>query len=81
LRQSVGPIWQSEGSQSTHCTLNTVVDGMDGDPDRAVATSLLLILRNESPVSVASLSFITQQLVRVDSHWLIKRRSVRSGMG
>lgn len=26
-----------------------------------------------------SLSFITQQLTRVDSRWLIERRSVRSG--
>ncbi len=78
LRKSVGPIWESEGPMSTHCTLNIVVDGVGGEPDCAIATSLLLILRNESPVSVASLSFISQHLIRVDSHWLIKRRTVRS---
>jgi hypothetical protein len=79
LRQSVGPIWESEGSRSTHCTLNAVVDGVEGNQDRAIVTSLLIILHNESPVSVASLSFISQHLVRVDSRWLIARRSVRSG--
>lgn len=81
LRQSVGPIWESEGPTSTHCTLNAVVDGVDGEPDRAVVTSQLMILRNESSASIASLSFITQHLVRVDSRWLIERRSVRSGAG
>ena len=81
LRESVGPIWESEGPMSTHVTLNAVVDGLDHDPNRTVVTSQLMILRNESPVSIASLSFITQHLVRVGSHWLIERRSVRSGPG
>jgi ketosteroid isomerase-like protein len=81
LRESVGPIWASEGPVSTHATLNAVVDGVDGDPDRAVVTSQLMILRSESPVSIASLSFIAQHLVRVGSLWLIERRSVRSGPG
>jgi ketosteroid isomerase-like protein len=77
LRGSIGPIWESEGTSSTHITVNAVVDDVEGDPDRAVVTSLLLILRNE-PVSILSLSPITQYLVRVDSHWLIERRSVQS---
>jgi hypothetical protein len=63
---------------STHITLNAVVDGVEAHPDRAIATSLLMILRNESPVSIANLSCIIQRLVKVDSHWLIERRSVRS---
>jgi ketosteroid isomerase-like protein len=79
LRESVGPIWASEGPMSTHVTLNAVVNEVNGDPDRAVVKSQLMILRNESRVSIASLSFITQHLVRVGSHWLIERRSVRSG--
>jgi ketosteroid isomerase-like protein len=79
LRQSVNPIWASEGPMRTHCTLNAVVDEVEGDTDRAVVTSLLMIVRNDPPPSVASLSFITQQLTRVDSRWLIERRSVRSG--
>jgi ketosteroid isomerase-like protein len=78
LQESVGPIWASEGPTSTHCTLNAIVNGVEGDPDRAVVTSQLMILGNESPVSVASLSFITQDLVRMDHRWLIERRSVRS---
>ena len=63
---------------STHCTMNAVVDEVDGDTDRAIVTSLLMILRNESPPSVASLSFITQHLTRVGSRRLIERRSARS---
>jgi ketosteroid isomerase-like protein len=78
LRQSVGPIWASEGPLSTHVTLNAVVDDVEGHPDRAIVTSLLLILRNNSPASVISLSFITQYLIRVDSRWLIERRSVQA---
>jgi ketosteroid isomerase-like protein len=78
LRQSVGPIWESEGSASTHCTMNVVVHTTDTDPHRAIATSLLLILRNGPPVSVASLSFIEQHLIKLDSRWLIERRSVHS---
>ena len=77
LRDSVGPIWESEGQLSTHVTVNAVVDG---DRDRAIVTSVLLILRNE-PVSILSLSSITQHLVRVGPHWLIERRSVQSAAG
>lgn len=79
LRESVGPIWQSERPSSTHCTLTAVVDAVDGDSDRAIVTSHLIVLGNDSPVSIASLSFITQQLVRIESQWLIERRSIRSG--
>lgn len=64
---------------TTHCTLNAIVHPVDGDPDRARVTSQLMVLRNESPVSVASLSCISQHLVREGSHWIIERRSVRSG--
>jgi ketosteroid isomerase-like protein len=78
LHESVGPIWTSEGPMSTHVTLNAVVDGVEGHPDRAIVTSLLLILRNTPPASISSLSFITQYFLRVDSRWLIERRSVRS---
>ncbi len=78
LRESVGPIWASEGPVSTHVTLNAVVNGVEGRPDRAIVTSLLLILRNNSPASITSVSFNTQHLIRVESRWLIERRSVRS---
>jgi hypothetical protein len=44
---------------STRCTLNAVVDDVEGDADRAVVTSLLMILGDDSPPSVVSLSFIT----------------------
>lgn len=81
LRQSVGSIWKSESAISTHVSLNVVIEGVEGQPNRAIATSLLMILRNESPVSIASVSSINQHLVKLDSQWLIERRSVRSVSG
>lgn len=63
---------------STHVTLNAVVDGVEDDPDRAIVTSMLLILRNDSPASITNISFIMQYLIRMDSRSLIERRSVRS---
>jgi ketosteroid isomerase-like protein len=76
LRQSVGPIWESEGLSSVHLTLNSIVNQIDGHPDSAIATSILLILRNASPLTIHSVSAITQHLVRRQSGWLIERRSV-----
>jgi ketosteroid isomerase-like protein len=76
LRESVGPIWVSEGPESVHLTLNAVVDPVEGHPDRAVATSVLLILSGGAPMSVLSVSAIVQHLVRVGSDWKIERRSV-----
>jgi ketosteroid isomerase-like protein len=81
LRQSVGPIWASEGRASVHLTLNAVVDPVDGSADRAAATSILLILRDESPTSIHSVSSIVQHLVRVGADWRIERRSVRPAAG
>ncbi len=81
LRQSVVRIWESEGSMTTHCTMNAVINRIDDDTNRAVVRSQLMILRNESPVTIASLSFITQHLVRMGSQWFIERRSVRSAPG
>jgi hypothetical protein len=76
LRQSVGPIWAAEESASVHATLNAVVNEVPEQPDRAVAASLLMILKVESPISIHSVSAIVQHLVKVESHWLIERRSV-----
>jgi ketosteroid isomerase-like protein len=78
LRRSVGPIWQSEGSTSAHLTLNAVVEAVDGQPDQAVASSILLIVTGGSPASVRSMSAIVQHLVKGETGWLIARRSVRS---
>jgi ketosteroid isomerase-like protein len=76
LRRSVGPIWDSEGAMSAHLTLNAVVEGVEDQPDRAVATSALLIVVDGSPPSIRSVSAIRQQLVKVGTAWLIERRSV-----
>jgi hypothetical protein len=76
LRRSVGPIWASEGPASVHLTLNAVVDPVEGRPDRAAATSVLLILTGTAPTSVHSVSDIVQHLVKVGPGWQIERRSV-----
>jgi hypothetical protein len=60
--------------------LNAIVDAVDDDSDRAIVTSNLIVVGNDSPVTIASVSFITQQLVRIESQWFIERRSVRSGL-
>jgi ketosteroid isomerase-like protein len=76
LRQSVGPIWRSEGPASAHLTLNAVVEAVDGQPDRAVASSVLLIVKDGSPPAVHSVSAIVQYLIKGESGWSITRRSV-----
>ena len=64
LRQSVGPIWESEGTTSVHLTLNPLVESADDAADLAIARSILLILKDESPTSVHSVSSIVQHLVK-----------------
>jgi ketosteroid isomerase-like protein len=76
LRRSVGPIWASEGPSSVHLTLNAIVEDLDDRPDRAVATSVLLILTGNAPASVHSVSAIVQHLIKVGAEWKIERRTV-----
>lgn len=76
LRRSVGPIWAAEGSTSVHATLNVVVDEVPEQPDQALTTSLLVILKVESPITIHSVSAIVQHLVKVQAGWLVERRSV-----
>jgi ketosteroid isomerase-like protein len=77
IRQSVGPIWRSEGASSIHLTLNAVVKPVADDPDRAVATSTMVILKNDSVISIHSIAFVVQNFVRVNGVWLIEHRLVR----
>jgi ketosteroid isomerase-like protein len=77
LRQSVGPIWQAEGEMSVYLTLNAVVREVEGQPDQAVATSVLLILTGDPVTSILSVSSIVQHLIRKGTDWRIEHRSVR----
>src|ERR1700689_1678321 len=45
LHQAVGPIWAREGSATYHLLLNAVIDRVNADCDEAIATSVLLIVR------------------------------------
>jgi hypothetical protein len=82
LVEAVGPIWASEGAASAHLTLNAVVDPVDGRPDRATATSTLVILdiaptaATASTISIRTTSTIVQHVVKVGQSWRIARRSV-----
>jgi ketosteroid isomerase-like protein len=76
LRQTVIQVWQNEGPASAHLTLNPVVDVVDGDDDRAVVTSMLLIIGAASPVSAVSAWVIVQRVARVGREWLIEHRWV-----
>jgi ketosteroid isomerase-like protein len=77
IRQSVGPIWRSEGASSIHLTLNAVVKPVADDSDRAVATSTMVVLKNDSVISIHSAAFVVQNFIRVDGVWLIEHRLVR----
>lgn len=85
LAEAVGPIWASEGSASAHLTLNVVIDPVDGQPDRATATSTLVILdlaptaAMASTITIRTTSTIVQQVVKVGQTWQIARRSVSGG--
>jgi ketosteroid isomerase-like protein len=74
LLGAVSAIWASEGTASSHLTLNAIVENVDGAVDEAMATSTLLIVSSLGAVSPPTR--IRQHLVKVDGHWLIKRRSV-----
>jgi hypothetical protein len=63
---------------SVHLTLNPLVESADDAPDLAIAQSMLLILKDESPTSVHSVSSIVQHVVKRGAVWLIARRSVHS---
>jgi len=78
LRESVGPIWNSEGPVSMHLTLNPVVSALEGHPDEAVADSTLVILSVGTAISIRSVSNIVQHVAKVGDTWLIKRRTVVS---
>jgi ketosteroid isomerase-like protein len=76
LVEGVSRVWASEGSRSVHLTLNPVIAEVPGDPDRVVATSMLLIMDPGPPPRPADVSAITQHLERTADGWRIARRTV-----
>jgi hypothetical protein len=85
LAEAVGPIWASEGTASAHLTLNAVIDAVDGQPDKATATSTLVILDTARTVgtpptiAIRTTSTIVHQVVKIGQTWQIARRSVTEG--
>jgi hypothetical protein len=78
LHDAVTFVWASEGPISVHLTLNAVIDPVDGHPNRATATSTLLIIDPGPPPKLTSLSRIVQHLEKTGTRWQIARRSVTS---
>ncbi len=78
LGDAVGPVWAGEGPASTHLTLNAVIDLVDGHPERAIATSTLVIVDTGPSYAIRSVATIVQQLVKVDHVWHIAQRTVSS---
>jgi hypothetical protein len=76
LAQAVESVWRGESPGSVHLTLNTVIEEVLGDPDRAVATSMMLIVIPRPPPALANVSAITQRLERTSLGWRIARRTV-----
>jgi hypothetical protein len=76
LAEAVGPVWAHEAPGSVHLTLNAVIAEDPRDPDRAVATSTLLIVDPGPPPALADVSAITQHLARTPHGWRIARRTV-----
>lgn len=76
VRQSVMPIWQHEGQSSIHLTLNAEIHPINDRQDEAIATSTLLILAVGSTTTIYNVSNITQHVIKKESTWLIKKRSI-----
>jgi ketosteroid isomerase-like protein len=76
LRAAVGSVWSAEAPFALHLTLNPVVRGDDADADRALAESVLLIVRPAPAAEILVTANITQELRRAGSDWRISRRTV-----
>jgi uncharacterized protein (TIGR02246 family) len=76
LRAAVGPVWNSEGPDTLHLTLNPVIEP-GPDDSQAVARSVLLII-DPTASAIRSAALITQELRRADESWRIFRRAVAS---
>jgi hypothetical protein len=76
LAAAVAAVWSSEGRRSLHLTLNAVIDQEGDDPERATATSVLLIVDPGPPPTLANTAAITQHVVKTGAGWRISRRTV-----
>jgi|SRR5580658_3223220 ketosteroid isomerase-like protein len=78
LRLAVNVVWASEGPASAHLTLNAIIGPTDGQPNRATATSTLIIVDPGQPPKLLSLSRVVQHVEKTGPRWQIARRSVMS---
>lgn len=76
LKEAVAEVWAAEGQKSAHLTLNAVIESTDDGPDRAVATSTLLIVHPGPPPALAAMASVTQHLRKTGDGWRIARRTV-----
>jgi hypothetical protein len=76
LAEAVESVWAGEPPGSVHLTLNAVIEEILGDPDHAVAESMMMIVTPGSPPTLTSLSGVVQHLERTSLGWRIARRTV-----
>ncbi len=76
LAEAVGAVWAAEGPTSVHLTLNPVIEEVSGDPDHAVARSVMMVVSPGPPPTLASVSAIVQRLERTPLGWHVARRTV-----
>jgi hypothetical protein len=77
LASTVGSVWAAEGANTRHLTLNAVINGHDGAPSTAVASSTLVIVALGAGFPLQSVSTISQEVVKADGTWRIRSRTVR----
>lgn len=76
LAETVGSVWAAEGDASVHLTLNAVIEDTPDGPERAIATTQLVIIDPARPPTIKSLATVVQHLEKVPTGWQITRRSV-----
>jgi hypothetical protein len=79
LAEAVRSVWAAEGPASVHLTLNPVVEAVPGDPDHAVARSMMLVVGPGPPPTLDSVSAIVQRVERTSLGWRVARRTVAPG--
>jgi ketosteroid isomerase-like protein len=77
LQEIVGRVWNAEGPATRHLTLNAVLDVISDPPLVVLATSTLLIVSAGPTPAITTVSAISQQVIKIDDNWKIRRRTVK----
>lgn len=73
LRADLPGIFEMEGTLKRHITTNHIIDG---DGGRATVRSMLVVIEGETLPGVGATADITDELVKVDGSWRLRRHHV-----